>query len=264
MKIRVKLTLGVGLLFICIILLAVLGTYYINAISKDTQNILVANYNTLDYSRKMFMALDENISTEASKKKFSENLLKQQNNITEIGEQELTDKLAQDFEKLKISPRDSLLFNSIRKDLSGIMLLNMEAIQHKSDIAEKTAHEATLWIGLTGSFCFIIAFVLLINLPSNIANPIRELTESIRQIADKNYEQRVHFESHNEFGELANSFNTMAKKLEEYNNSNLAKLVFEKKRIETLINNMQDAVIGLDDKKSDTLCQRGSPAAAWD
>jgi PAS domain S-box-containing protein len=39
----------------------------------------------------------------------------------------------------------------------------------------------------------------------------------------------------------------MAEKLEEYNNSNLAHLMKEKKRIETLINNMHDPVIGLDE-----------------
>jgi two-component system, NtrC family, sensor histidine kinase KinB len=41
----------------------------------------------------------------------------------------------------------------------------------------------------------------------------------------------------------------MAKKLEEYNDSSLSRLLFEKKRIETLINNMHDAVIGLDEHK---------------
>jgi NtrC-family two-component system sensor histidine kinase KinB len=84
---------------------------------------------------------------------------------------------------------------------------------------------------------------ILINLPSNIANPIKELTESIKKIADKKYSERVHFESHSEFGQLAKSFNTMAEKLEEYNYSNLAKLMMEKKRIETLINNMHDPVL---------------------
>jgi PAS domain S-box-containing protein len=38
----------------------------------------------------------------------------------------------------------------------------------------------------------------------------------------------------------------MAQKLQEYNNSNLYKLFFEKKRLETLINNMHDPIIGLD------------------
>jgi PAS domain S-box-containing protein len=38
----------------------------------------------------------------------------------------------------------------------------------------------------------------------------------------------------------------MAEKLEEYSNSNLHKLTFEKKRLEILINNMHDPIIGLD------------------
>ncbi|OYX11002.1 MAG: PAS domain-containing sensor histidine kinase, partial [Algoriphagus sp. 32-45-6] len=89
---------------------------------------------------------------------------------------------------------------------------------------------------------------MLIKLPSNIANPIKELTESIKKIADKNYSERVRFESHSEFGDLAKSFNAMAQKLEEYNNSNVAKLMMEKKRVETLIDKMHDPVIGLDEK----------------
>jgi PAS domain S-box-containing protein len=249
MKTKAKLTLGVGLLFLLIILLSILGTVYINAINKDTQNILVANYNTLDYSRSMLIALDEDIASPKSLKKFSENLQKQQNNITEIGEKELTENLLSDFERLKSTPHDSIIHIAIRKDLTGIMLLNMQAIQRKSNVAKQTAADAIWWIAITGTSCFLIAFILLVNLPGNIANPIKELTNSIKQIAAKNYSERVHFESHSEFGELSEAFNTMAQKLEEYNNSSLSKIMFEKKRIETLINNMHDPVIGLDEKK---------------
>jgi PAS domain S-box-containing protein len=249
MKIKAKLTLGVGLLFLFIILLATLGTTYINAINRDTQNILVANYNTLDYSRSMLIALDEDIASKESLKKFSENLQKQQHNITEIGEKELTERLIVDFNKLRLTPHDSLIHIAIRKDLTGIMLLNMQAIQRKSNVAKQTAADAIWWIAMTGTSCFLIAFILLVNLPGNIANPIKELTNSIKQIAAKNYSERVNFESHGEFGELAEAFNTMAQKLEEYNNSSLSKIMFEKTRIETLINNMHDPVIGLDAKK---------------
>ncbi len=248
MKIKLKLTLGVGLLFLLIILLSVLGAYYINALNRDTQNILVANYNTLDYSRSMLIALDEDISSPNSIKKFSENLEKQKGNVTEIGEKELTIKVSEDFEKLKNNVHDSNLYITIRKDLTDIMMLNMQAIERKSNVAKQTAETATLWISLTGCICFLIAFSSLINLPGNIANPIKELSESIKQIAAKNYKERVHFEGHNEFGELAHSFNVMAQKLEEYDNSKIAKILFGKKRIETLINKMHDPVIGLDEK----------------
>ena len=59
MKIKTKLTLGVGLLFLLIILLSIVGAKYINELKADTENILVANYNSLEYSRNMLVALEE-------------------------------------------------------------------------------------------------------------------------------------------------------------------------------------------------------------
>lgn len=249
MKIKTKLTLGVGLLFILITLLTYVGAKSINALKNDTENILVANYNTLEYSRNMLMALDELTIDKGSIRKIEENLNRQQSNITEIGEKEATQNLLQHFAQLKNNNSDRTIHLLIRKDITEIMRLNMEAIQRKSDVAKQTAASSTIGIAITGTLCFVIAFTLLINLPSNIARPIKKLTESIKQIAANDYSQRVYFEDYSEFGELAKSFNTMAEKLEEYNNSNLSQLLFEKKRIETLINNMHDPVIGLDENK---------------
>lgn len=247
MKIKAKLILGIGALFAMIVLLTALSGLFINKLSLDTKKILVANYNTLAYSRNMLIALNEGISNEDHVKAFSENLEKQRHNITEVGEKELTDKLTVDFGSLNNLQPDSSLIRMIRTDITDIMLLNMQAIQRKSAIAGSTAESAMIWILISGTICFLIAFTLLINLPGNIANPIKELTESIKQIAALNYSQRVHFEKHNEFGELASAFNTMAEKLEEYKAGNIEKLMIEKKRIETLINNMHDPVIGLDE-----------------
>jgi NtrC-family two-component system sensor histidine kinase KinB len=245
MRIKTKLTLGVGLLFLLISLLGLVGAVYINAMKSDTESILEDNYNTIEYARNMLSAID-NKTSEASQK-FELNLQKQENTITEIGEKELTAELRKRFNLYQSEKADTNALPVIRQVLFSIMDLNMEAIQRKSNLASKTAETATLWIAVTGIACFLIAFILLINLPSSIANPIRDLTNSIKQIASKKYSERVHFESHNEFGDLARSFNTMAQKLEEYDNSNLARLMMEKKRIETLINNMHDPVIGLDE-----------------
>lgn len=249
MRIKAKLNLGVGLLFTLILLLGITGAFYINQLSNDTENILKANANTLDYSRQMLLALEEDVSMPAAQKRFEESLGNQQRNVTESGEDKLTAHLTQQFEQLKLHPHDTVIKGIIRRDLTDIMFINMQAIEWKSNVAKQTARTATTWVVITGTLCFLIAFTLLINLPGNIANPIRELTASIRQIAAKNYSQRVHFEAHNEFGELARSFNSMAEMLEEYNNTSLASLLQEKKRIETLINNMNDPVIGLDEKK---------------
>ena len=249
MKIKTKLNLGVGLLFLLIIILTLVSAFYIFSIKKDTENILKANYNTLEYSRNMLLSLDEiNRDAENAIITFENNLNKQSKNVTEVGEHDATLNLKKSFNLLKVNRTDQKLKNQIRQDIFEIMKLNMFAIKQKSDVAKQTAETANMWIAITGTLCFLIAFNLLVNLPNNIADPIKELTASIKEIANKNYSERVHFMDHNEFGDLAKSFNTMAKKLEEYNSSNLYKLLFEKKRLETLINNMNDPIIGLDNQ----------------
>jgi NtrC-family two-component system sensor histidine kinase KinB len=249
MKIKTKLILGLGSLFGLIIILSILGILKINTLSKATENILVDNYNSLEYARSMLKTLDEIRDDEKAINTFENHLKKQQSNVTEVGEAEFTENLAAHFRKFKENPADSVAPIEMRRDLNSIMHLNMSAIQGKSAIAQKTASKAILWIGVTAIFCFVIAFVLLLRLPGNIANPIKELTESIRQIAVKNYSQRIRFEKHNEFGELAKTFNTMAQELEEYNNSNVAKLMMAIKRMEALIEKMNEPVFGLDERK---------------
>lgn len=249
MRIKTKLNLGVGLLFTLIFILSLVSAYSVFSIKKDTGNILKANYNTLEYSRNMLLSLDEMmVNKNKAIAVFEINLNKQVSNITEKNEDIATHKLKANFNLLKEDSNNEKLKAQIRQNIFEIMKLNMNAIKIKSDIAKHTAETANLWIAVVGSLCFLIAFNLLVNMPNNIANPIKELTESIKQIANKNYSERVHFRHHNEFGDLANSFNTMAEKLQEYHNSNLYKLSFEKKRLETLINNMHDPIIGLDNE----------------
>lgn len=250
MNIKTKLISGVGLLFALILILAATSVYYVNALKRDTHNILTDNYNTLEYSRNMLLAMEQIPENPANALRVLEqNLLKQQQNITEEGEREATQRIAAEVLQLKGNISDSFSKNRLRTEVSELMRLNMEAIERKNSLANETARTAILWISVVGTSCFIIAFVLLVNLPSNIANPIRELTESIRQIAAQNYKKRVHFEGNSEFGALARSFNTMAEKLEEYSESRLDKIIQAKKRIEALINNMHDPVIGIDEHK---------------
>ncbi|UFH30937.1 HAMP domain-containing protein [Chryseobacterium sp. C-71] len=249
MKIKTKLNAGVGLLFFMIIVLSTLGGWFIYQLKKDTQNILVANYNTLQYSRNMLLSLEE-ISTEPfAVSEFQKNLNLQRQNITESGEQEVTQNIDDHFSELIVDKGNLKLHSAIRKDIAELMQLNMNAIQIKSGIANTTAENAIAVISIVGTLCFLVAFILMVNLPANISNPIRELTSSIHQIANQNYRQRVQFESSSEFGELARSFNTMAEKLQEYSESRIDKILKGKKRIETLIDNMHDAVIGIDEDR---------------
>ena len=247
MKIKTQLTLGIGLLFSLIILLSIVSIQKINGLSKDTENILKENYNTLDYCRNMLHILNEaQENKENTFGTFSEYLHKQRQNSTEIGEGELNNRLTYFFARWKSDYQDTMAVRQMRSTINQLMKLNMTGIEKKSDLAEKNAKNAIIWIG---SFCVLIGLGLFLDLPKRITKPILSLSESIKQIASQNYSQRVYLKRNDEFGDLANTFNSMAEKLEEYSKSNLSKLILEKKRVESLIGTMQDPVFGLDENQ---------------
>lgn len=229
--------------------MSLLSGWYINRLKQDTNNILADNYNTLQYSRNMLLTLEDLQTDPLATNLFEKHLSKQRKNVTEPGELEATDKVAFHFEALKKDIGNLEIQSFIRKDIAEMMQLNMSAIEHKSSVADDTAVVAITVISIAGTICFLIAFILLVNLPSNIANPITTLSASISEIANQNYKERVHFKGESEFGKLAQSFNTMAEKLQEYSESKLDKIIKGKKRIETLIDNLHDPVIGIDENK---------------
>ncbi|MDB5154191.1 MAG: hypothetical protein JWR54_2942 [Mucilaginibacter sp.] len=254
MTIKNKLRAGFGFLFLLAFICCGLSIYFLNRLSADAGVILKDNYETLKYVKNIGSALDQNESALNAKQTgiIEANLLKQEHNITEPGEQQITDSLRSKYEQLKLlgheASKQSILRFQVRKLLYQIMQINMGAIEHKNAVAQTTAGSATLLVALIGSFLFLVSFSFVVNFPSYIANPIRELTERIKEIAKRNYHQQLNFKSNDEFGDLGQAFNTMTFKLNEYENSNLASILFEKKRIETIINSMHDAIIGLDEK----------------
>lgn len=249
-RIKTKLSLGLIFLFSLIILSGGVGSYYIQDIAHQSENILKDNYESVQHVRLMMKLLDEmEPQRQKSIVQFEEILKKQELNITESGEKKITQEIRKLFESYKIE-FSLVQSKNIREKLYQVMDINMQAITKKNEQVQEKANRVFSVLTVFGTICLLIAFSFIINFPGYIANPISALTESIKQIANKNYDQRLNFESNDEFGELADAFNAMAKKLDEYEHSNLAKIMFEKKRIEIIINQMNDAIIGLDEKKN--------------
>ena len=247
MSIKTKVTLGVLFLFAMIIVMGGTGFYYLTTLSRDSNNILTDNYETLEYTKAIIEKCDNvGVDAEASLKEMERNVRLQENNITEDGERELTHDLRAAFERLETTGSVRELIE-IRKLCLAIQQLNMQAILKKSERTQNTADMASTYLIIIATICMLAAFTFIVNFPGYIANPIAQLTHSIKSIANKNYEERLQFDRRDEFEELAGAFNQMAEKLDEYEHSNLARILFEKKRIETIINRMSDPVLGLDE-----------------
>ncbi len=253
MNIKTKLRLGTGFLFVLIIGLVVASTWYINRLSKDAQLILKDNYLSIDISKSILQELGGNgkVLNAEEINKINQLIQKQRNNITEIGEEKVTNNIFIDFTKISSNPNNlEELKDKIRANLYLIMDINMKAIVLKNNIALQTSKNATLYVGIFGSICIMIALSFIFNFPGYIANPLNVITEGIEEITLKNYQKRIVVEGNDELAQLAQAFNHMAKRLNDFENSNLANIIFEKLRLETIINNMKDAVIGLDENKN--------------
>jgi two-component system sensor histidine kinase NblS len=79
-----------------------------------------------------------------------------------------------------------------------------------------------------------------------ITKPIKELLVGVKNIAAKNFKQRIDLPLGGELGELIESFNEMAERLERYEEQNIEELTSEKAKLETLVSTIADGAILID------------------
>lgn len=253
MKIKTKLHAGFGFLFVIVLGFGLIALFFLNQISSKAKLILKDNYKSISFVSKMRDVLDKSSYplSKSETQEFERNLELEKENITEPGEKTAVQRLVVAYGQLKSAgtiEATKLPEKEIRFALRDIEVVNMKAISDKNESANREYSRAETYIAIAASFCFIVLFTFVINFPGFVANPLAEFSQAIRQVGNGNYLQRLHFNNNDEFTELANSFNSMAKKLHEWENSNLSKIKSEKSRIEAIIAQMQDAIIGVNEK----------------
>lgn len=247
MRVKRKIWVGSFFMFTLLILTAAVGIIFMAKLKMDAKKILQDNYESLSYAIEMEQSLDTiPLVNNKTIQRFNNALTKQEHNITEFGEAQVTANLRNDFTKLINGDTGISNLKILRESIQGILVLNMRAIQRKGQNAEKTASDALTIINTIGGIVFIVGLTFVINFPGIITNPISNLTKAIKEIANKNYKHRIHIDNKDEFGTLADAFNEMAERLEYFESSNLNKLLLEKARAEAVINSLRDASIGID------------------
>jgi PAS domain S-box-containing protein len=288
-KIKSKVFAGLAFLFLVILLISILGIVFINQLSNASKGTLTNNYESVEYTMKMLQSLDRMydyqtnrslVESEApgkaildkkyneEKSNFMKYFLAEKNNITEPGEKEMVDELSVNYNNLLsvidqnpntisiVAARNSYAIT--RQSIVDIYNINMSAVYKTNSRIETTAKRISLWMIIIGGFSILITLFFIIKYPSSIVDPILELTEKIKAISKGNYDQQLNFSSKDELGDLAAAFNTMAVRLKEYDESNLNNLLFEKKRLDAVIENLQDAVFILDENKYILMANRGA------
>jgi len=282
-KLKSKITLGVVFLFLIIILLSVLGILFTNKLAEETKGTIVNNYTSVEYSFQMLSSLEDmhllqvnQLKTNAfddsvlissilnEKNIFEKELDQETNNITETGESELVDQIHRNYRdyldifqeliSLKSRSEDDVnqlyeQYERLRSLISEVYDLNMFAVQKKSSEMQNLADEITIYMAVVAGISVLITLSFIFYFPSRIVEPIKELTERIKSISERKYDQKLEISSKDELGELASAFNMMAERLMLYEAKHIDQLLFEKKRTEALVDNLEDGVLLIDENR---------------
>ncbi len=283
-KLKTKILLGLVFLLLVIFLLSITGIFSIYYLSEDSKAIIKDNYASVEHSTRMLDAIESIFTLQVSKLKNSnkdsalviaaddslqnkkEEFLKyldyQKDNITESGEDKVVNNVIHSYHQF-VSLIDSINykandFNSYEVDklnsyyliatsaIKEIYKLNMSAIYNKNKVANKTADNVSLYMAIAAISSILITILFIFYFPSYITTPITELTKKIKDISDKKYDQRIDIQTNDELNILADAFNIMAIKLQEYQAQQFDELLLEKRRMETLLANLQDGTLLLD------------------
>src|ERR1700759_971167 len=134
MKIKNKLRLGFGFLFVVVLFFGVVSIFYIHDISDNAKVILKNNYESLSFAREMRTILDDYKLplNDVAKAEFNKQLISQEHNITEKGEAQATAGLRKAFVTLSATSgnvtQQLAAQYEARKQLRDIEKLNMQAI----------------------------------------------------------------------------------------------------------------------------------------
>lgn len=272
MKVKYKLFFSLLFLFGVIILLGGFGSYYLRWLAKDSAAIMQDNYRTLMYLRDIEHQLDElqvkvldgSFSGAEAQELFDpikQAMRLQHVNVTESGEKKLTKELSDNLVKLEglclagassiAATNDQILalIYQIKIQTGSIYSINEETMLHKNELADTTASNAVLYMNIFTGASILVALVFIVGLPIYISRPLETFAVAIKEISKGNYKINIPLRSKDEYGKLAGLFNLMAAKLDKFEDSNLAKLINEQKRLNAVINHMDEAILGLDECK---------------
>jgi PAS domain S-box-containing protein len=198
---------------------------------------------------------------------FRDNLGLEQDNITLPGEGELVEELTALTEKYRRignvfyaksagDPRrgndyfatGGLLdtFKGIKEVADQILRLNQENMEEASRDARRTARESLIGFGIGLAVTAIIAIWLAWHTVRAILRPVQSLTDSAVAIGAGNLDQVVAVSSRDELGQLAQAFNTMARHLRHYRQTDYARLLRAQRTSQATIDSFPDPVLVVD------------------
>jgi hypothetical protein len=221
MVLKTKLSLGIGFLFVIIFAVAGICSYYIQKLSRESDNILKNNYHSLVYAKNMLQALDDMNTAvgnsifnpamankasdyyvktfESARNAFDRDLKEENSNVTEIHEKDYVEQLNTIYALyLNLSRQikngagstevyfNGLLpaYEKLRQAIRNINDVNMQAIERKNKLAQQDAARIISTMAIIVSISVLLAFGYFWYFPFYVSNSISYLSGKMQHLLE--------------------------------------------------------------------------------
>jgi NtrC-family two-component system sensor histidine kinase KinB len=281
-SLRSKILSGYGLILLLLTFILTLALISVQRLGKASSSILQENYRSIIAAEYMIDSIERQDSaalllllshgTEGRQQytdniaSFTQWLGRAKDNITIPGESDLVAAIEQGYLKY-ISAYEPLaagavgdpeqgeqyyhatllpLFLQVRKDCQDLLELNQSTMYPTSEQPQTGARRATTSLLAGGGSVLLVGLLFSLLLSRIIVRPLTRVVEGIRTIEKGDYDVEISSTSKDELGQLSNSFNSMVKQLRRYRELNIGEIMAEKKKIETIMRNIDDGIVVVD------------------
>ncbi len=157
--------------------------------------------------------------------------------------------LRREVKKTKVDLGNIILkLQHIKGRCNKILEINHVFLNKAVEDVKTITQTAAITILLILLGAIFIGFVFASKFSDYVVRPISKLKTSVTHIADGHFEERIEIsESADEINALAEEFNKMSEKLQSYEQINVKKILYEKRKSELVIEGMNEPVLMVDE-----------------
>lgn len=192
----------------------------------------------------------------------------EKNNITEIGEKETVDKINMDYLSfIKVfsqlqdyqnshSSQETIVFynesvspkvNKVESDFKDLSAINEKAMFNGKNRVKVSAEISLYGILIVSALAGIIGLIISMYSTKKSLKPIFLLTETIKSVKKGELYKQAPVINEDEIGMLSNEFNSMTKRLKEFEQSTTGTLLAEKNKSIAIVKSISDPLLVLDE-----------------
>ena len=277
MSLRTKLLLAQAPMALILVIISAFSVWMVSFLGSHSQTILKDNYRSVLAAQRMKEAIermdsaalfliagrrDKGLSQAAQYRPLFESELQvQENNITEPGEREVTQRLRefwndyqQKFDRCqKMSDAEAArqfyfgelepAFEKVKNAADEILAMNQDAMVRKSNDVRRTAERMNnITIGAV-MVALVLGLVLSAMLTQRLLRPLSQLSHATKSLGEGNFNARANLQGNDELAQLARDFNSMADRLLQYRNSSLGELLQAQLAMQAAIDSLPDPVV---------------------